>query len=166
MKETELEGIKNYLEIPAGIYSGGQPTHAQIKMLGEHGFTIIINLATSTSPDAISNELELAQSNGMAYVHIPVDWQSPTKEDLTKFFLMFEQHKGFKTFVHCALNMRVSVFIFLYRVIVEKLDREECWKDVLKIWLPNEIWQNFIDKMLVEIQSPENDKDWQFEWHG
>jgi hypothetical protein len=62
--------------------------------------------------------------------------------------------------------MRVSVFIFLYRVIVERLDRQECWKDVLKIWRPDETWQNFIDQMLVEIQPPENDKDWQFSWHS
>jgi protein tyrosine phosphatase (PTP) superfamily phosphohydrolase (DUF442 family) len=166
MQDEGLEAIKNYLEVSPGIFTGGQPTPVQFKLLGDLGFTIIINLATATSPDALPDELELAHTNGMAYVHIPVDWQAPTKGDLLKFFSMFEQHRGFKTFVHCALNMRVSVFIFLYRVIVERLDRQECWKDVLKIWRPDETWQNFIDQMLVEIQPPENDKDWQFSWHG
>jgi hypothetical protein len=62
--------------------------------------------------------------------------------------------------------MRVSVFVFLYRVIVKKLDRQECWKEVLKIWQPDDTWQSFIDHMLVKIQPPEGDMDWQFTWHG
>jgi protein tyrosine phosphatase (PTP) superfamily phosphohydrolase (DUF442 family) len=166
LQNISVEEIKDYLEITPGMYTGGQPTRDQIKMLGELGFTILINLATSASPDSLPDEQELAQAAGMAYVQIPVEWQAPTKGDLLKFFQMFEQHKGFKTFVHCAKNMRVSIFIYLYRVIVENEDRQLCWEDVLSIWEPNEIWQQFIDQMLVEIQPPKNDRNWQFDWRG
>lgn len=166
MQSTRIEDIPNYLEITPGIFTGGQPTPDQIKLLGELGFNILINLATTTSPDSIPNEQEMAQSAGMAYVHIPVDWQAPTKQDLLKFFSMFEQQRAFKTFVHCAKNMRVSVFIYLYRVIVERLDREKSWEDVIKIWMPNEVWQSFTDRMLAEVPPPEKDNDWQFEWRG
>ena len=166
MQKTQIDEIKDYLEVKPSIYTGGQPTPDQITILGELGFNILINLATSTSPNTLPNEKELSLAAGMAYVHIPVEWQAPTKDDLLKFFMMFEQHKGFKTFVHCALNMRVSVFIYLYRVIVEKEDRQGCWEDILKIWEPNEVWQKFIDQMLEEIQPPKNDKGWQFDWRG
>lgn len=165
MVKNALDGIKNYLQVSPEIFTGGQPTPDQIKLLGENGFTIMINLAESTSPDALPDEQELCRSAGMAYVYIPVNWSAPTKQDLLKFFLMYEQHRGFMTFVHCALNMRVSVFIFLYRVIVEKLDKLQCWEDVLKIWQPNDIWQKYIDQMLLEIHPPENVNEWQFDWH-
>jgi hypothetical protein len=79
---------------------------------------------------------------------------------------MFEQHRGFRTFVHCVLNMRVSVFIFLYRVIVDREDRDSCWMEVMKIWEPDDVWQTFIDTMLAEINPPENDRNWQFDWRG
>lgn len=166
MEQSGLEQIKNYLEVKPGIYTGGQPTAEQINLLGDQGFNILINLATSTSPDALQNEQEIAQNAGMAYVHIPVEWQNPTKKDLIKFFLMFEQHKGFKTFVHCVLNMRVSVFIYLYRVIIENEDPDICLWSIREIWEPNEVWQKFIDEMLIEIPHPANDINWQFEWKG
>lgn len=164
MQRTGIKKIRDFLEVKLGIYTGGQPTAKQIELLGELGFNILINLATSSSPDTLKNEQEIAQNAGLAYVHIPVEWQAPTKNDLIKFFLMFEQHKGFKTFVHCVLNMRASVFIYLYRVIIENEDPETCWEKVLEIWEPNEIWQKFIDEMIEEIPHPINDIDWQFEW--
>lgn len=159
-----IEDITNYLEVAPDIYTGGQPSPDEITALGEAGYKIVINLATTSSPDAIPEEQELVQTAGMAYVHIPVEWLSPTKSDLLKFFAMFEQYRGFKTFVHCALNMRVSVFIFLYRVIVERYNPADCWKDVLKIWQPNETWQTYSNTMLEEIIPPGNDRDWQFRW--
>ena len=52
----------------------------------------------------------------MEYVHIPVVW-SLTHKDLTRFFAALEEHRGRKVFVHCLLNMRVTAFVFLYRVL-------------------------------------------------
>lgn len=164
MEPDAVQNIKDYLEIPGEIYTGGQPTPGQIKSAGEAGFKIWINLATAASPGALVNEQELVMEAGMAYVHIPVDWLAPEKKDLLKFFTMFDQHKAFKTFVHCALNMRVSVFVFLYRVIVEKLDRETCWEEVIKIWEPDEDWTGFINRMLAEVHPEDRDRDWQFNW--
>ncbi|MBA4421267.1 MAG: phosphatase [Anaerolinea sp.] len=157
--EHNIESILNYLEVTTDIITGGQPSPGEITALGEAGYQIVINLATSTSPDAIPEEQELVQAAGMAYVHIPVEWQSPMKSDLLKFFAMFEPYRKFKTFVHCALNMRVSVFIYLFRVIVERQSATDCWQDVLKIWQPNETWLSYINTMLEEIIPPDNDQD-------
>lgn len=161
---VQVEDITNYLQVAPGIFTGGQPTPEEIAALGKADFKIIINLGLINSPDAIPDEQELVQESGMAYVHIPVEWQSPQPEDLLKFFSMFEQHKAFKTFVHCVLNMRVSIFIYLYRVIIERQEPDKCWKTVLQIWQPNETWLKFSQDMQREIQPPENDRDWQFRW--
>ena len=64
-------------------------------------------------------------------------------------------HADRKIFVHCAANMRVSAFMYLYRQIEDtrsvqlcpRVDRATAKLDLVKIWLPNEIWQNFIDRV-------------------
>jgi protein tyrosine phosphatase (PTP) superfamily phosphohydrolase (DUF442 family) len=86
----------------------------------------------------------------MAYVHLPVVWESPTAEDLQRFFAVLDQNRGRKVFVHCALNMRVSCFVFLYRVLRLGVPAEVAWPDVLRIWQPNEVWQRFVDHMLEQ----------------
>ncbi len=143
--------MRDFLLIEPDLYTAGQPTRDQIKWLGEQKFEVVINLATAKSPDAISDEQDVVMENGMAYVHIPVDWEAPQKEDLQKFFHFFGSYHLFKTFVHCALNMRVSSFVFLYRTIAEKSNPDDCLIDLLTIWKPNPTWQNFIDTMLQEL---------------
>jgi protein tyrosine phosphatase (PTP) superfamily phosphohydrolase (DUF442 family) len=160
----QIEDITNYLCPAPDIYTGGQPTPGEIAALGQAGFQIVINLAMDNSPDALPDEQELVQEAGMAYVHIPVVWEAPAQADLLKFFTFFHPYRAFKTFTHCALNMRVSAFVFLYRVIVEKEPVETCQPALLKIWQPNEIWQKFIDDMLRQVKPPEGNPDWQFDW--
>jgi len=160
----DFESITNYLRPTPEIYTGGQPTPEEIAALGKAGFQIVINLAMENSPSALPDEQQLVQEAGMAYVHIPVEWESPQKEDLLKFISFFQQYRAFKVFTHCVLNMRVSVFIYLYRVIVEKMPSDECWQAVLKVWQPNEVWQKFIEKILQDITAPPGDLRWQFDW--
>ncbi len=162
----KLEEIREFLQIGENIYSSGQPTVDQLKMLGEEGFTVVINLATEKSPDAVPNEREIVMDSGMAYVHIPVEWENPTRADLEKFFAMFDKYDYYKTYVHCARNMRASVFIFLFRVIILKEDPEKCWENVLDIWVPDETWQRFLQQMLVEITDPVVTRDWIINWSG
>ena len=161
-----LKEIREFLQIGENIFSSGQPTEDQLKMLGDDGFSTVINLATAQSPDSIPNEKEIVMNAGMAYVHIPVDWANPTRSDLEKFFAMFDKFDHYKTFVHCARNMRASVFIFLFRVLVLKEDLEKCWQNVLDIWEPDETWQKFLQQMLVEIKEPINTRDWIIDWSG
>ena len=68
---------------------------------------------------SLADEERSVTKLGMEYIHIPVIWQSPTSDDLDKFFDVMEKYKNKKFFVHCAANMRVSSFVALYRVIKE-----------------------------------------------
>jgi lipopolysaccharide biosynthesis regulator YciM len=56
--------------------------------------------------------------------------------------------QGEKVFVHCARNMRVSAFVFLYRVLRQGVPADEALPDLLAIWQPNETWQRLIDAAL------------------
>jgi protein tyrosine phosphatase (PTP) superfamily phosphohydrolase (DUF442 family) len=85
---------------------------------------------------------------GITYVHIPVIWESPTLQDLEEFFAVMERYREEKVFVHCALNMRVSAFIFLYRVIRLGVPPDEARGALLQIWQPDEVWRRFVDQAL------------------
>jgi hypothetical protein len=50
--------------------------------------------------------------------------------------------------------MRVSCFVFLYRVLRLGLPVETALQNMLAIWQPNEVWQRFIDAILQDQQNP------------
>jgi protein tyrosine phosphatase (PTP) superfamily phosphohydrolase (DUF442 family) len=146
-ERMDLSTITNYLPISDTLGTAGQPTAYQFAAIRAAGYEVVINLALSTSTNALLNEGDLVAAQGMAYVHIPVVWESPTATDLERFFAAMAQHRGRKVFVHCALNMRVSCFVFLYRVLRLGVPAETAWLDVLAIWEPDEVWQRFVDEM-------------------
>ena len=87
----------------------------------EGGYEVLINLALLDSPGALPNEGTLVTVLGLQYFHIPVVWESPQPSDLDQFFKTMQRNQNRKVFVHCVLNMRVSVFVFLYRIKLYQL---------------------------------------------
>jgi protein tyrosine phosphatase (PTP) superfamily phosphohydrolase (DUF442 family) len=148
-----LSEITNYLAISDKLGTAGQPTAEQFAAIQAAGYEIVINLAMPDSTNALPNENELVTAEGMDYVHIPVVWESPTVEDLERFFAVMDQNQDRKVFVHCVLNMRVSCFVFLYRALRLGIPVEEAWQDVLAIWEPNEVWQRFVDELSKAMSS-------------
>lgn len=148
MTTDSLSAIRNYLEISPTLGTAGQPTAEQFKTVAEAGYTVVVNLALSTSDHAIANEAELVKSLGMTHFHIPVVWEAPTPMDLEIFFKVMQKNQHLKVFVHCALNMRVSVFVYLYRLICLKESEPTAQADLHRIWQPNPTWQAFIDQIL------------------
>ncbi len=160
-----VEDIFNYLVIsdgdcvPATMGTGGQPTAEQFAALQAAGYTVVVNLAVSDSPDALPDEEAIVTSLGMTYVSIPVVWESPTLEDLTRFFATLARYKDEQIFVHCIANMRVSVFVFLYRVLCQAVPVHKAREDLQKIWEPKPVWRNFIarafqDEALKFVDEP------------
>ncbi|PSN12397.1 phosphatase [filamentous cyanobacterium CCT1] len=150
MTAAEVTDIRNYLAIAPNLATAGQPTAEQFEALAQAGYTVVINLALSTSDNAIPNEAELVKSLGMTHFHIPVVWEAPTPTDLEIFFKVMERNRDYKTLVHCALNMRVSAFVYLYRVLRLGVEEPVALADLHRIWQPNPTWQALIDEMLAQ----------------
>jgi protein tyrosine phosphatase (PTP) superfamily phosphohydrolase (DUF442 family) len=109
------------------------------------GFKTVINLALPTSDNALPNEGELVAREGMTYVNIPVQFDAPKKDDYERFEkVMKALGEGSPVFVHCAANMRVSAFMFLYRVRSGAASRAEAEADLRTTWEPDAIWREFI----------------------
>ena len=143
-----MKDIYNYLKFSDSIATSGQPTKEQFSAIKDSGYQTVVNLALSTSTNALHNEKEVVENLGMHYVHIPVVWENPTLEDVEHFFSVMKANADKKTFVHCAANMRVSAFMYLYRCIHDRMSDEEAKKYLSQIWLPNETWQKFIEQVL------------------
>jgi protein tyrosine phosphatase (PTP) superfamily phosphohydrolase (DUF442 family) len=118
--------------------------------LRQAGFDVVINLALPTSDNALPNEGELVSAQGMTYVHIPVNFESPQPADFERFTRVMDACAGQRLFVHCAANMRVSAFVFLHRLRLGA-DRAMAERDLTKIWQPDGVWRDFVNRGLAEL---------------
>ena len=153
MSAPKLEDIYNFIQISETIATAGQPTVEQFAAIQAAGYPTIVNLALPTSTNAIPNEQAIVEALGVDYVHIPVIWEEPTFEDLDRFFEVLEQNANQKVFVHCAMNMRVSAFIYLYQTIHQQVAEEVAKQTMEQIWQPNEVWQAFIESAKQHTQA-------------
>jgi hypothetical protein len=51
------------------------------------------------------------------------------------------------------MNMRVSAFMFLYRVLKQNVPESEATSDLHAIWEPDEAWSRFIAERLQESKA-------------
>ena len=146
-----LNHIRNFLRMDDQLATSGMPQPDDFAALRQAGFDVVINLALPTSDNALSNEGELVSAQGMTYVHIPVKFDAPQPADFERFTRVMDACAGQRMFVHCAANMRVSAFVFLHRLRHEE-DRTTAESDLKKIWQPDGVWHEFMNKRLREMK--------------
>jgi uncharacterized protein (TIGR01244 family) len=152
-KPMSTQEIYNYRKVNDQIITGGQPTAEQLKSAANEGFQAVINLATRKSDNALEDEAGLVQSLGMAYHHIPVDWENPTEGDFGTFEQVLKQLSPSKILIHCAANFRVSAFYALYAQ--KNLGWSETQAETFRasIWQGSDypVWEKFIDQMKTKL---------------
>lgn len=149
-----LNHIRNFLRIDERLATSGMPQPDDFAALRQAGFEVVINLALPTSDNALPNEGELVSAQGMTYVHIPVQFDAPQLADFERFTRVMDACAGQRVFVHCAANMRVSAFVFLHR-LRHGADRATAESDLKKIWQPDGVWLEFMNRKLAEIKQPQ-----------
>ena len=139
-----VEDILNYIRVSDRIASSGQPEASQFKAIAETGYRAVINLAMPDSPNAIPEEGHIVSAHDMVYLHMPVPFEAPNIEHLTKFIRLMEALSNEKIWVHCVLNKRVSAFLYQYQRLVHGESLEEAAKVMLTSWKPDPVWQWFM----------------------
>jgi uncharacterized protein (TIGR01244 family) len=144
---SSLLDIYNFLPLTETWLTSGQPTREQFTDIAEAGVKTVINLALTSSTNAIQDEAQVVKDLGMEYIHIPVLWENPTLFDLDQFFAAMDAQAGQKVLVHCAANMRVSALSALYRAQRLGWNLGEALKDTHQIWDPysDPVWAKFMD---------------------
>ena len=145
MSAPPLQSIRNFVALGNRVGTAGQPTAEQFRAIRDAGYELVINLALPTSTHALPNEREVVTGLGMDYVHIPVSFEAPAVDDARSFFEAMDANVARKVFVHCAMNMRVSAFMYLYRTVRENVDPDDAADELHRLWVPNAVWQQFID---------------------
>ncbi len=85
---------------------------------------------------------------GVSYFQIPIEWENPQVDQLKQFFRLMAGFVGRKPWLHYALNVRVSAFVYLYRRIVRKEDETSAAWPMREVWVPDGTWRAFINQAL------------------
>lgn len=146
-----LETIRNFQVVDDHLTSAGQIADDQIPLLRDAGYEVVVNLAVADE-ERNGREGFLVAESGLTYVHIPVEWTAPQVRDVELFFDVMEAHRARKTFVHCFANMRATVFVYLYRTLVEGVPEAEARATMHEIWDPAEQqpWADLIERVRAE----------------
>ena len=151
MDACAIESITSFVPLTNELATAGQPSEKQLVAVAAAGFKVVVNLGLHGDPSySLQDEAASVASLGLEYVHIPVQFGSPSRESLAEFSAAMERAGDNKVFVHCRHNKRVPVFIALDRVLRQGWDRSEAFAVMRSIWIPDATWQTFIDRALAQ----------------
>lgn len=115
--------------------TSGQPTRESLAALKSEGFDAVIYLAPSDVVDAIADEGEILQAQGIEFVHVPIRFRAPAPADVEQVARVLDRLDGRKVLVHCQVNMRASSVVFLYRAAYRGVDPAKAYESVTRVWV-------------------------------
>lgn len=148
--QCRMPALINRHRVNAKLLTSGQPWPEQFTVLKKAGIEAVINLSAETSSNYLVDEAQRWRELGIDYAALPIPWQTPTRERAEEFFGLMDARAGRHTLVHCALNMRASALVYLYRVLHCGEARETALADLHAIWQPDAAWQALIDELLAD----------------
>lgn len=151
---SSVHSIANFVQLAPDIGTSGQPDRSQFEAIRDAGYDAVINLALATSDNAIEEEGSIVTGCGMRYVHIPVDFENPTLDDLRMFLAIMRTFEGKSVWVHCVVNARVSAFSYHYLKHVRGLDDATSRSPILDKWEMNETWRALMALSAADIGPP------------
>ena len=77
--------LLNRIDYSPSLTTSGQPTEGELALIASAGFDRVIFLAFITHPKAVSHEDDIVRDQGLQFIHIPVDWESPSPTDFAAF---------------------------------------------------------------------------------
>lgn len=157
--DNELAQIYNFLRINANLISSGQVTAEQTQLLKPAGVKLVVNLATPDKENDYADEAYLVTRQGISYLQIPVDWDTPSFDDLDLFFTVMDASQDQTVLVHCMANYRAAVFIYLYTTIRGHVEQasaratlDQIW--TAKAWTQYPQWSAFLESARTRHSSP------------
>lgn len=140
--------LLNRIDYSPSLTTAGQPTEAELSLIASAGFDRVIFLAFTNHPKAVAHEDDIVRDQGLQFIHIPVEWDSPSLADFAAFAAVMQTFGSGRTLVHCEVNFRASVFGFLYQVLFEGSDVDEAMSMMQSIWVANDTWEAFIVRVV------------------
>jgi len=139
-------GAYNFRRVDERITTSGLLGEEQLRGLGAEGYDAVVNLLPADNEWAVADEAAIVVEQGLDYVHIPVDFDAPTRADLERFVEAMDGLVDRTVHVHCAANYRVSAFYGLYALRTGRWTEAQADALVRDLWDPSEhpVWAAFI----------------------
>jgi protein tyrosine phosphatase (PTP) superfamily phosphohydrolase (DUF442 family) len=138
----------NVVEISPQLVTSGQPSAEALAGLKAQAFDAVIYLAPPTVSDAVRDEQLIVTRQGLTFINLPIQFDNPTESDFETFASVLRGLGNRKVLVHCQINYRASVMVFLYRVIVLGTDPRSAYEALAGIWSPEGRWRRLIEDQL------------------
>ncbi|HTQ55959.1 MAG TPA: sulfur transferase domain-containing protein [Bryobacteraceae bacterium] len=122
-------GIRNFDQVDAHVYRGGQPTDEGFQYLAKIGVKTVIDLREA-GPRAEAEERAVA-SAGMHYVNVPMTGLTPpTDAEIGRILGMLEDGTAGPVFVHCWRGAdRTGAVIAAYHIDHDQWDNARALRD-------------------------------------
>ncbi|HVF15658.1 MAG TPA: protein tyrosine phosphatase family protein [Steroidobacteraceae bacterium] len=159
--DMSIEASYNFRNVDDEVTTSGSVGADSLKALAEQGYEVVVNLLPDSSQYAVSGEREIVESQGLEYIHIPVDFEKPTRSDFEQFSQTMDRLRGKKIHVHCAANFRVTAFYSLHEVRRARWSVNQAMAFIHGVWNPAEHagWSEFMAVILDGAeQSPQPDR--------
>ena len=138
----------NVVEASSQLVTSGQPSSDALAGLKALGFDAVIYLAPPNVADAVRDEQLIVTRQGLTFINIPIKFDNPTEADFEIFASLLQGLGNRKVLVHCQINLRASSMVFLYRVIVLKVEPRVAYESVSSVWAPDGPWRKLIEGQL------------------
>jgi len=139
---------KSQQPIHENLMTSALPSEDDFGAISAAGYETIISLCEPTDSITLDNEDALVTDAGMRYIHLPVDFDTPTVEDYELLRDLLNLFVGQKVWLHCTKNYRVSAIMYLYNTIDRGVAPEMAKMSMHTIWQPTQPWQNMITEAL------------------
>lgn len=143
-----MKSIINHIQVSDTIATSGQPTAKQFEQIADAGYEYVINLAVCHSEGRLDEEDKIVTNLGMNYIHLPVEFEAPTQENLLDFIEILQALSHKKVWIHCIMNYRVSAFMYVYHKYILKTPFDDIDLSVLEQWGPSLTWQKVMKTQL------------------
>lgn len=146
---SALSHILAFQYVYENLATSGQPSFDELGLIAQAGFDVVINLALTDASNVLVLEDRCVLELGMDYIQIPLLFDHPSSAQVLRVLDLLKSLQHQKVWLHCALNMRVSCLIYLYRVHHLMMGKSEATALMHKIWTPNPVWSNLIQQVEV-----------------
>jgi protein tyrosine phosphatase (PTP) superfamily phosphohydrolase (DUF442 family) len=102
------------------------------------------------SRQRVRDEQLIVTRQGLTFNNIPVRFDNPTDADFDGFASALEGLGKRKVLVHCQINLRASVMVFLYRAAILKEEPGVAYEAVSGVWSPDGPWRRLIKDQLAK----------------
>ena len=126
--------IRNWQRRSPDLTTSGRLEPHDPARLAALGVKHVINLALADHAEALEDEARLLAQHDIAYTHIPVPFDAPTREHAAQLRAAMESAQG-PIHVHCIMNYRVSAFLYL-QDIEAGVSPDDARARMTEIWDP------------------------------